>query len=87
MILQIVASGCLSAAAVYNRSRVCPAFCRETGQALVGPPRGARAPMDRRSHPRDLPRIQLLAEQAFATVQRFLHVEAVSGLVLLIARP
>ncbi|WP_440636907.1 Na+/H+ antiporter NhaA [Bradyrhizobium sp. PUT101] len=33
----------------------------------------------------DLPRAQLIAEQAFATLQRFLHVEAVSGVMLLIA--
>lgn len=37
-------------------------------------------------HPRhELPRAQLLAERAFATVERFLHIEAVSGIVLLIA--
>lgn len=33
----------------------------------------------------DLPRAQRLAEQALATLQRFLHVEAVSGAVLLFA--
>jgi NhaA family Na+:H+ antiporter len=33
----------------------------------------------------DLPRAQFLAERAFTTLQRFLHVEAVSGSVLLIA--
>ena len=33
----------------------------------------------------DLPRAQRLAEQALATLQRFLHVEAVSGVVLLFA--
>jgi Na+:H+ antiporter, NhaA family len=33
----------------------------------------------------DLPRAQRLAEQALATLQRFLHVEAVSGCVLLAA--
>lgn len=37
-------------------------------------------------HPRhELPRAQLLAERAFATLERFLHIEAVSGVVLLIA--
>jgi Na+:H+ antiporter, NhaA family len=41
--------------------------------------------MDHRLHPRDLPRVQLLAERALATLQRFLHVEAVSGVGLLIA--
>ena len=36
-------------------------------------------------HPRDLPRAQRLAERALATLERFLHIEAVSGVVLLIA--
>ncbi|VCU71832.1 Na(+)/H(+) antiporter NhaA [Pigmentiphaga humi] len=34
---------------------------------------------------RDLPRAQRLAERAFATVERFLHIEAASGIVLLFA--
>ncbi len=33
----------------------------------------------------DLPRAQLLTERAFATLERFLHIEAVSGVVLLLA--
>jgi len=33
----------------------------------------------------DLPRAQLVAERAFATLDRFLHIEAASGVVLLIA--
>ncbi|MFT4103126.1 MAG: Na+/H+ antiporter NhaA [Burkholderiaceae bacterium] len=33
----------------------------------------------------DLPRVRLLAERAFATLERFLHIEAASGIVLLIA--
>jgi NhaA family Na+:H+ antiporter len=33
----------------------------------------------------NLPRAQFVAERAFATLQRFLHVEAVGGIVLLIA--
>ena len=37
------------------------------------------------SHHLNLPRAQVLAERAFATLQRFLHVEAVGGVVLLIA--
>jgi Na+:H+ antiporter, NhaA family len=41
--------------------------------------------MDHRLSPEDLPRAQFLAERAFTTLQRFLHVEAVSGGVLLIA--
>lgn len=38
-------------------------------------------------HPkrRDLPRPQAIAERAFASLERFLHIEAVSGIVLLIA--
>ena len=32
-----------------------------------------------------MPRVQRLAEQAFRTLQRFLHVEAVSGVTLLVA--
>lgn len=41
--------------------------------------------MNDRPSSEQLPRAQRLAEQAFATLQRFLHVEAVSGGVLLIA--
>ncbi|MHC2462848.1 NhaA family Na+:H+ antiporter [Bradyrhizobium embrapense] len=42
-------------------------------------------PMDHRLPTQDLPRAQRLAERAFATLQRFLHVEAVGGGVLLAA--
>ena len=35
--------------------------------------------------PRPPSRAQLLAERALATVERFLHIEAVSGLVLVLA--
>jgi NhaA family Na+:H+ antiporter len=41
--------------------------------------------MDPRTTSRALPRTQLLAERAFATFERFIHVEAVSGVVLLLA--
>lgn len=41
--------------------------------------------MDRQTSPRDLPRAQFLAERALATLERFLHIEAASGVVLLIA--
>lgn len=41
--------------------------------------------MDHRLPAADLPRVQFLAERAVTTLQRFLHVEAVSGGVLLIA--
>ena len=42
-------------------------------------------PMHRPAPRQDLPRTQLLAERAFATLERFLHIEAASGIVLLIA--
>ncbi|PDT73541.1 Na+/H+ antiporter NhaA [Bradyrhizobium sp. C9] len=41
--------------------------------------------MDHRLPTQDLPRVQRLAERAFTTLQRFLHVEAVGGGVLLAA--
>lgn len=41
--------------------------------------------MDHRLPHNELPRTQFLAERAFATLLRFLHVEAVSGVVLLVA--
>lgn len=41
--------------------------------------------MNRQTSSRNLPRAQFLAERAFATLERFLHVEAVSGAVLLVA--
>lgn len=41
--------------------------------------------MNRHSPKPALPRAQLLAERAFATLERFLHIEAVSGIVLLLA--
>lgn len=41
--------------------------------------------MDQKTSPRSLPRAQFLAERALATLNRFLHIEAVSGIVLLAA--
>ncbi len=43
--------------------------------------------MNTNKHPRrhELPRAQVLAERAFASIERFLHIEAVSGIVLLLA--
>lgn len=41
--------------------------------------------MQRPNPRRPVPRAQLLAHQAFATLERFLHIEAVGGLVLLFA--
>ena len=40
------------------------------------------------THPssgQDLPRVQLLTQRAFATVERFMHIQAASGIVLLVA--
>jgi NhaA family Na+:H+ antiporter len=41
--------------------------------------------MDHQLPAENLPKAQFLAERAFTTLQRFLHVEAISGGVLLIA--
>lgn len=41
--------------------------------------------MHRHTPRQDLPRAHLLAERAFVTLERFLHVEAASGIVLLVA--
>lgn len=41
--------------------------------------------MNRHLSPQGIPRAQRLAERAFATLERFLHIEAVSGVVLLVA--
>lgn len=43
--------------------------------------------MTTKKHPkeRDLPRAQVIAERTFASIESFLHIEAVSGIVLLIA--
>ncbi|MCW2477962.1 Na+/H+ antiporter NhaA [Candidatus Symbiopectobacterium sp. NZEC135] len=41
--------------------------------------------MNRHLSPQGIPRAQRLAERAFATLERFLHIEAVSGIVLLVA--
>src|SRR5690554_351662 len=41
--------------------------------------------MTHRQSGQDLPRAQLLAQRAFATVERFMHIEASSGIILLVA--
>lgn len=41
--------------------------------------------MNRTAYRQDVSRAQLLAERAFTTLERFLHIEAVSGIVLLLA--
>ena len=41
--------------------------------------------MNRNTSRQDLPRAQLLTQRTLSTLQRFLHIEAVSGVVLLIA--
>lgn len=53
---------------------------------MVGPPRGMCAPMNDQLPGRDVPgKDQPLFDRALATLQQFLHVEAVSGIVLLVA--
>src|SRR5262245_20064991 len=74
---------CLFGAAVCSRAWVSAAYGSAAGHALVGPPRGARAPMDRPPSRHDLPPAQHLAERALTTLERFLQVEAASGIVLL----
>lgn len=53
--------------------------------ALVGPPRGVLPTMNHISTPQNLPRAQLLAERVCASIGRFFHIEAASGVVLVIA--
>lgn len=53
--------------------------------ALVGPPRTFVATMHPPSHAPTLPLAQRLTERAFHTLERFLHIEAVSGIVLVVA--
>ncbi|MDF7680936.1 Na+/H+ antiporter NhaA [Enterobacteriaceae bacterium ESL0689] len=48
---------------------------------MVGPPRGVAITMNQPA----LSRPQVPAERIFSTVERFMHIEAVSGIVLLIA--
>lgn len=52
---------------------------------MVGPPRGKRAPMNNQLPCKDLSKRQLLAKRTLATLQHFLHVEAVSGVLLFVA--
>jgi NhaA family Na+:H+ antiporter len=52
---------------------------------MVGPPRGEHTPMHRSPTQQDLPRAHVLTQRAFAAFERFLHIEAASGIVLLIA--
>jgi NhaA family Na+:H+ antiporter len=40
---------------------------------------------NRQLNQHDLPRAQMLAKRAFASIERFLHIEAVSGIALLVA--
>ncbi|MET3992134.1 NhaA family Na+:H+ antiporter [Bradyrhizobium sp. S3.9.2] len=52
---------------------------------MVGPPRRVRVPMNDQLPSRNPLKSQSLAERALATLQHFLHVEAISGIVLLAA--
>jgi len=59
---------------------------RQTGNGLVGPPTAEMQSVSR--HPttrKQLPSAQLAAEKVLSAIERFLHVEAVGGLVLLAA--
>jgi Na+:H+ antiporter, NhaA family len=53
--------------------------------ALVGPPTQSSRTMSRHPSHQALPHAQRVAERVFNTLERFLHVEAVSGVVLLVA--
>ena len=50
---------------------------------MVGPPRGTRAPVKHQQPNHSA--VQILTERALATLQHFLHVEAISGVLLLFA--
>lgn len=52
---------------------------------MVGPPRWIRTPMNDQLPGRSLPNSPVFIERALKTLQHFLHVEAVSGIVLLVA--
>lgn len=52
---------------------------------MVGPPRRERVTLNPKPSANAIPRAQRLAEQALSTFHRFVHVEAVSGGVLLAA--
>jgi len=53
--------------------------------ALVGPPRKTELAMNHPTSRRDGPRARRLTARAFATIEHFLHIEAVSGVVLVLA--
>lgn len=53
--------------------------------ALVGPPRTFAAPMHSPATAPSIPLAQRLTERAFQTLERFLHTEAVSGILLVVA--
>ena len=52
---------------------------------MVGPPRALLATMDKKNVHTALPRAQVLAERALQSIERFMHIEAVSGIALLLA--
>lgn len=62
-----------------------PSAAVRQDDALVGPLRGAHTTVNQHPPPQNLPRAQRMAEQAFTAFERFLHIEAVSGIVLVIA--
>lgn len=52
---------------------------------MVGPPRGERSPVNRPLKTPSFPSAHVIANRAFSTVQRFLRIEAASGVVLVAA--
>lgn len=64
---------------------VSTALCSQTGKVLVGPPTRSTTTLSRHPSHEGLPSAQRIAERVFTALGRFLHVEAVSGIVLLVA--
>lgn len=60
-------------------------FATRQGYVLVGPPRGVTTTMYRYTQRQHLSRVRLIAERVFASLERFMHIEAASGIVLLVA--
>ncbi len=61
------------------------ALCSQTGNGLVGPPTTESLRVSRHPTHATLPSAQVVAEKVFSALERFLHVEAVSGIVLLLS--
>lgn len=72
-------SSCLMLAGVSTAIR------SQTGKVLVGPPTRSATTLSRHPSHEGLPSAQRVAERVFTALGRFLHVEAVGGIVLLVA--